>query len=194
MIHSGVKAWLYTWLSIFNKPTGMLERACQLFTIFAFAALIIFPMLTISSVNEVSGNIPPIAPMIASSGEFIYVKNPHSHANHFFIDYQESGGKVYRMTEWTIPASLIGVAQKSPPLKVNVQGFLLKNGSGVFFPLHISTLDGNEVMSQQYALSQLDHHRSASRRLFFTLNTSCIIFIMGCFFSTYFAVKNKLDS
>lgn len=112
---------------------------------FALAMLLMYPIVPRLDRQVYSGSIPPVAPLIKEKG-ILEQKEEYSGLRKSvnFIFHTDTG-HVYR-TQRRVAPSIMYYATVGKRAYVYMEGFLLQDGKGSFYPLKISTVDGLDLV------------------------------------------------
>ncbi|NVZ27939.1 hypothetical protein HX881_20470 [Pseudomonas gingeri] len=113
------------------------------------------PIFNYFDIKKFSGALPPEAPLIRTAGEFS--KNDEKLAMKqvpYFI-FTTDNGVEYRTENRIAPGVVEELGGRVPRVKVNVEGFILRNGNGSFYPLKIIGEDGRELASSDELMKRL---------------------------------------
>jgi hypothetical protein len=115
------------------------------------------PILWMQVSAPYRGAVPPAVPLIKGIG-------------HFHFTEKQSGAKKILHTEVAIDGKTAYLVQDGSYLQSNpkrqyeifyVEGFLLNDGAGLFWPSYVETMDGKVLRSREYASQALTDHRKA---------------------------------
>jgi len=150
------------WLSAFylmwrGKAVGLGKnhRAKSLWMMSAVIFSIAGPIFQFDHSQTYSGALPPEVPMIKTTGVFVrYVGHVGLKAMPYIL-LNADNGMTYRTEDLVAPKGLSDLGDVKPPVKVYVEGFLLNNGSGSFYPLKLTTISGQYIVSSDGLMKQL---------------------------------------
>jgi hypothetical protein len=72
-----------------------------------------------------------------------------------YILFNADNGMTYRTEDLVAPRVLSDLGEVKPPIKVYVEGFILKDGKGSFYPLKLTTLKGVYMVPSDKLMEQL---------------------------------------
>ncbi|WP_410210320.1 hypothetical protein [Aquirhabdus sp.] len=188
------KKWFIAWLNIINEPQGWREKLCQLFSLAAIATLCLYPFMGNLLLSELSGNTPPTVPLISSTGNFEYVSNPSNHSNHYDVYFHTHDGKTYQMSQFVAPLSVTKLAENNPTTQFKVQGFILANGKGSFYPVIVNDLNDYPIISKESLLAELAHNRQADQRTVNLMYSATIFCFVGFIIFSFLTINRKLST
>src|SRR5258708_26897584 len=103
----------------------------------AVALAATFPVFNLLNSQIYTGAVPPEAPVIRSIGNFTSgIYNRRSINRQYSIDFHANDGKIYNLIDSDLDVVRIGKANSG--LNFYVEGFLLQDGRGFFWPTLIS--------------------------------------------------------
>ncbi|CAE6811662.1 hypothetical protein [Paraburkholderia domus] len=124
----------------------------------AVALTVAFPLFNLAFSQSYMGAVPPEAPLVRSVGNFTVGNfNRRSINRQRAIDFHAANGKVYQLLDNSLDISKIGKANSG--VNFYVEGFLLQDGRGFFWPTLISEVDGHVLLGREESNRSLDFNR-----------------------------------
>jgi hypothetical protein len=125
-----------------------------------------FPVVNMLNAAPYQGNPPPLVPLISGNGRIEFLREKQGAK---LISYAEFIGQNERKYVFQDYSSLLGVEKfvnEHPERNLHVEGFILKNGEGLFWPTSISTVDGQVLLTPEKVSRDLEINRSVWGRVF----------------------------
>ncbi|MFM0731534.1 hypothetical protein PQQ52_13710 [Paraburkholderia sediminicola] len=124
----------------------------------AVALAVTFPLFNLLHSQFYTGAVPPEAPVVRSVGNFTSgIYNRRSINRQYSIDFHSNDGKIYNLIDSDLDVERIGQANSG--LNFYVEGFLLQDGRGFFWPTLISERDGHVLLSRDKSNQSLNKNR-----------------------------------
>jgi hypothetical protein len=123
---------------------------------FAIALSAIFPILNFWSSQLYTGAIPPEASLIRSAGIFTN-ENYRARVGGSNISFRADDGIIYRIMNSSLDIATIGRSNSGS--RFYMEGFLLRDGDGFFWPTYIATLDGRILLGREESIRVLQANR-----------------------------------
>ncbi|MGF6786274.1 hypothetical protein [Paraburkholderia tuberum] len=99
---------------------------------------------------QFSGSLPPEAPLIRATGQFVHKFTQFGIRRVPYVDFETDDGRHYATGRYVMDSiGLEALARREPPVHVYTEGFLLENGKGSYWPLVIRTPGGTDLIPQQ---------------------------------------------
>ncbi|NWB95563.1 hypothetical protein HX882_06640 [Pseudomonas gingeri] len=134
---------------------GKYHWAKSLWLKFAIMFMVVGPMFEYIDAQDYAGAMPPEAPMIKTTGTFIRYIGYSGAKSVSYIQFNADNGMTYRTQHAVAPAELDGLGGLKSPIKVYAEGFLLRDGSGSFYPLRLTTLSRIDLASPDKLMTSL---------------------------------------
>lgn len=133
------------------------------------------PVFEYLNAQRFAGALPPDAPIIEATGSFVrFIGHAGLKEVPYFL-FNTDSGKAYRTENPVAPPILDELSRLKVPLKVSVEGFLLNDGRGSFFPLKITDAHGIELVPSD----QLKNNLLIGRSPFYYKKTLFFVFIIS---------------
>lgn len=124
----------------------------------AVALTVAFPLYNLIHSHFYTGAVPPEAPLVRSAGNFTSgVYDRRSNNRKYSIDFHATDGKIYYLIDSDLGVAKIGKVNSGSIFYV--EGFLLQDGRGFFWPMLISGLDGHVLLSRDESNKSLKRNR-----------------------------------
>jgi hypothetical protein len=134
----------------------------------AIIITLISPWLMIQHSSPYQGNLPPRVPLIRDDGRFIFGNEHHGFKSTPFIDFKTNGGQIYRLQDRVGYDSILNWNNRNTDSHLYVEGFLLRNGQGLFWPTQVTTVDGRVLLDRDQQNTSLMRSRNPfGRNLFY---------------------------
>jgi len=109
---------------------------------------------------QFSGSLPPEAPLIKATGQFVRKVAEIGIRRVPYVDFETDDGRHYVTGRYVMDAiGLEALARTEPPVQVYAEGFLLENGKGSYWPLVIRAPGGTDLIPQQRLQDSLQRAR-----------------------------------
>jgi|GEM_PF-2500460 len=184
-----------SWLSAFDMMLngtalglGKNHWVKSLWLKFAIVFMVVGPMFECIDAQDYAGAMPPEAPMIKTTGTFIRYVGYAGVKEVSYIQFNADNGMTYRTQHSVVPAELDDLGRLKSPIKVYVEGFLLKNGGGSFYPLKLTTLNGVDLASTDKLMKSL----LIGRNPFYIKKLAVLFFITLVLWGFSFFYANQL--
>ncbi|QQC64887.1 hypothetical protein [Paraburkholderia ginsengisoli] len=118
------------------------------------------PLFSYFSSSPYQGDLPPVAPIIREVGTFITKECSKQTDSADFCGFRSSDGKIFPVEyikEYSSIKEFIALHGNAVPLRVD--GFYLLNGKGGCWLIKVSTLTGEELLSEIDSYSKLKSMR-----------------------------------
>jgi hypothetical protein len=160
----------------------------------AIIACIIGYAYTASVEKQYSGNVPPIAPLIKSRGTLIYLP-VYEHKEHTLGEprrmiFKTDVGNEYVVGYGLDPVFVYDLVRIKGSRNVYMEGFLLRDGKGPFWPTLVSSDDGTELYSQTQ--DQLLKLHDRSNLMYFSFSIAFVCFVITAI--NAYLLKRKSNS
>lgn len=160
-------------------------------TIFISAA---FPFFNMRFAAPYQGDLPPLVPLIVGDGKIAFLIQNHGVRKVNYAEFINDDGRQYVFQDYP---SLLGVEKfvnEHPQQKLHVEGFILKNGLGLFWPILITTTDGRTLLSPENLSNQLRNRRDVWGELLLIQQISLLpLWIVSLFNAVKIARKLKKE-
>jgi hypothetical protein len=114
---------------------------------FAIGMTLYAPIFTYYNSISYQGEMPPVAPRIRGLGAFEYNSGTQALKKRPFIRLNLINGNSYIVEDGpNLLSEIFHGKEVTPPL--HVEGFLLRNGRGNFWPIFVKDLNGNDVVDE----------------------------------------------
>lgn len=158
-------------MNIFNAISGLLYRADatlsgrqkddRLILEMAIVFTLFSPLLSYIATRPYQGDLPPVAPIAKEIGIFATKKCPARSSERNFCVFRSSTGELLPVEYIKEYSGIRGfVKTHGDDVKLEVQGFYLINGKGKYWLTKVSTLSGEELLSEVDSYSKLKSMRS----------------------------------
>jgi hypothetical protein len=118
-----------------------------------------FPFFNMRFASPYQGDLPPLVPLIRGNGKIAFLQKKQGFRSSDYAAFVGEDGKKYVFQDYS---SLLGVEKfvnEHPSQSVHVEGFILKNGEGLFWPTSISTVAGEILLAPEKLSRQLENRR-----------------------------------
>ncbi|MEZ0602041.1 hypothetical protein ACAX43_07795 [Paraburkholderia sp. IW21] len=124
----------------------------------AIGLVVIFPLLNFWRSQFYAGAVPPEALLIRGVGNFtIGNYNSRGITRKYNINFKTNDGKIFYVIDNAISAEKI--RKFNSEFNLQVEGFLLQDGRGLFWPTLIITSDGHVLLSRMESSRILNNQR-----------------------------------
>lgn len=190
---AGLKSRLSWGSAIYMMWCGKAEglgRAHKIKSLSVVAAVIFtvsMPIFSYFDIKRFSGALPPKAPLIRVAGEFVKVEGKVGFKQVPYIIFSADNGVSYRAEDRVAPEVFVDLGVRVPRAKVFVEGFILRDGAGSFYPLKITGEDGRELTPSDELMRRL----LAWRDFFYYKSVLLYLAVVSALWSVsfYFAVR-----
>ncbi|NWB95568.1 hypothetical protein HX870_03625 [Pseudomonas gingeri] len=141
-----------------------------------FAAMlsILAPFMEYSSSRDFIGAMPPDVPMVKTTGTFVRYVGHEGLKQVPYIIFRADNGVEYRTEHSVAPTAIDNLGGLKIPIKVYVEGFVLRDGRGSFYPLKITTVNGvylesSDALMEELLIGRDPLHFKRLRGVFFML-------------------------
>lgn len=115
----------------------------------AIGLLVAFPIANTLNALPYRGAIPPQAPLIKSIGNFTGEHTYYSRTSQrYYGIFHAADGKSYRVQDDTLNSSQEIMSKINSGEDFYVEGFLLEDGQGYFWPTFVTAADGRVLLSR----------------------------------------------
>src|SRR6185437_6073675 len=115
-------------------------------TIFMAAS---FPFFNMRSAAPYKGDLPPLVPLIVGNGQVRFAEKAQSVRKLDYAEFVNENGKRYVFQDYSVLLGVERFVTAHPDRALHVEGFILKNGEGLFWPISISTSDGKVLLAPE---------------------------------------------
>jgi hypothetical protein len=130
----------------------------------AMALTAIFPILNFWNSQSYAGAEPPDVPLIKSIGSITVGKyNPRGIIRQYNVNFHAGDGKIYYLMDDAIGPDELKTFELR--LNFNVEGFLLQDGRGFFWPTLITGPDGHILLDPEKSSRILNSNRDPFGKL-----------------------------
>jgi hypothetical protein len=124
----------------------------------AVAVTVASPLFNLIYSQSYRGAVPPEAPLVRSVGNFTNgIYNRRSTNRKYSTDFHAADGKIYHLIDSDLGTEKTGKANSGS--NFYVEGFLLQDGRGFFWPMLISRLGGHVLLSREESNKSLKRNR-----------------------------------
>jgi hypothetical protein len=118
----------------------------------------IFPVLNLWNSQSYAGAKPPDAPLIKIFGKITVGKyNSRGMIRQYNVNLHTGDGKIYYLMDDAIGPDKFNIFES--PLNFYVEGFLLQDGRGFFWPTLIAEPDGHVLLGPEKSSQILNNNR-----------------------------------
>lgn len=160
----------------------------------ALISLVTFPVINIWDAQVYTGSLPPEVPLVQSVGDFTdgATYSSYKASRRYVTLFHAQNGRVYQIERRAIYSSDELVKKINSGEKFYVEGFVLRNGYGFFWPTLITTLDGRQLLSSQGQIAALKESRSPFGKLLLWEYASTLP-LWGVSLVNAMKIKNRLS-
>jgi hypothetical protein len=126
----------------------------------AIIVALIFPWLMVQLSSPYQGDLPPRVPLISAKGRFIFGDERHGLKLIPFIEFKTNDSRIYRLQNQIGYDSILNFNNRHANPQVYIEGFLLKNGQGLFWPTQVMTIDGKILLDKDQQNTSLMRSRN----------------------------------
>jgi hypothetical protein len=140
----------------------------------------IFPVVNMINAAPYKGNLPPLAPLVTGNGHIEFrQENKNSH----YAIFLDKDGRSYVFQDYSSLREIKEFVLEHPDEFLRVEGFILKNGEGLFWPISISTADGQVLLASEKTSRDLMINRSVWGKILLLQQISLVPFWIISFFN-----------
>jgi len=148
--------WILLW-----EPTNVVGKWKQLILLGAVIGTFFCPFYTFYASLPYQGSVPPTVPLIKGFGRVVFGNELHGVKNVAVADFLEDESRPIRLQGNHTNLSKIKAFADAHPLEsVYVEGFTLRDGSGLFWISYAATRNGEVLASQEQRRISLDKRRN----------------------------------
>jgi hypothetical protein len=125
-------------------------------TIFMSAS---FPFFNMRSAAPYQGDLPPLVPLIVGNGQVKFLQKAQGARKLDYAEFANENGRRYVFQDYSSLLRVEEFVTAHPEQTLHVEGFILKNGEGLFWPISISTSDGKILLAREEASKYLANRR-----------------------------------
>jgi hypothetical protein len=140
----------------------------------------IFPVVNMLNSAPYQGNLPPLAPLISGNG---HIEFRREYKKPDYAIFFEEDGKNYLFQDCPSLQVIRNFVTNNPGQPLHLEGFILKNGEGLFWPTSISTVDGKVLLTSDKLSRDLMINRSVWGRKFILQQISLVPLWIISFFN-----------
>lgn len=107
--------------------------------------------------SDYSGAYPPIAPIIKATGTLKAVFMPGKGGGWSAVFTKNNGEKI-KMMPLSVPPPLVDLAKRNEFTEIYMEGFLLRDGKGMYWPTLVATTDGRVLIDNDTLIKSLNRH------------------------------------
>jgi hypothetical protein len=127
----------------------------------ALGSLLIFPILNFWCAQWYGGDLPPAVPLVQGVGPLSdAVLNPYRRPREYMVNFLAPDGKIYQMNRLAIDSNKEVIRKLNTGENFYVEGFVLQNGNGNFWPTLVAATDGRILLSREAQMEVLIEERS----------------------------------
>ena len=177
-----------------NKPKDRSDEVFQLLMLITPVSFLLIPFMSMVFLGDF-GDIPPRSKMIVANGVYRHESGISGTKRVEYIDFVTESGKVYEIGQFQyfMISKLQYLSQRNPPTLTHTEGFVLENGSGSFYPVQISDINGTVIFGCDELLKELERKREFDRK-FVLFNVIFAIIASGFLALLIFRVNDRLNN
>ncbi|ASL41918.1 hypothetical protein bAD24_I00420 [Burkholderia sp. AD24] len=138
-----------------------------------------------------SGALPPDVPLIQSTGNFTgaYV-NRYRSSREFEMSFHAADGQVYTLQSDAADSDSEVAAKANSGERFYVEGFILQNGKGLFWPTRVTSVNGRVLIDPKQQREKLGIKRSVFGGVIVEYSAIIPLWIVSLF--NALKIKNRL--